>query len=180
MHEMNALRKSHFELFGLPERYGIDAADLDAAYRRVQGAVHPDRFAGGSDAERRVAMQMATHVNEAYRTLRDPARRAAYLCALHGVELQVESNTAMTPAFLVQQMQWREELEEAREQRSEPALQAIRDELDARRGDLLGRLGRAIDEQGDYHLAAQEVRQLMFLDRFAQDIDAAHEHLLQA
>jgi molecular chaperone HscB len=180
MHEMNALRKTHFELFGLPERFAIDAAGLDAAYRSVQGAVHPDRFAGASDTERRIAMQMATQVNEAYRTLRDPGRRAAYLCGLHGVDVQVESNTVMAPDFLVQQMQWREELEDAREQRSEAALQSIGDELDAHRRALLARLGVLIDEQGDYHLAALEVRQLMFLDRFSQDIDAAHEHLLQA
>jgi molecular chaperone HscB len=177
---MNPLTRNHFALFGLPERYRTDPTALEAAFRSVQSTVHPDRFAGGSDAERRVAMQIATQANEAYRTLRDPARRAAYLCELHGVALQSESNTAMPPAFLMQQMEWREQLDEARGRRDHGALETLREALGGERDALLQRLAAAIDEASDYHAAAQCVRQLMFLDRFAADIDAAEDVLLHS
>ncbi len=96
---------NHFDLFQMPARFAIDAAQLDAAYRELQGRVHPDKFAAASDAEKRVAMQWATRANEAYKTLKNPLHRAAYLCELHGVDLGIESNTTMPPAFLVQQME---------------------------------------------------------------------------
>lgn len=124
---MSVLSRNHFELFGLPVRFETDLAALDAAYRGVQGAVHPDRHAGGTAADRRVAMQLATHANEAYRTLRDPARRGAYLCALAGVDVEFESNTAMPAQFLMQQIEWREALDDARAARSAAGLQALRD-----------------------------------------------------
>ena len=172
---MHALRKTHFELFGLSEGFSIDVEALDAAYRRVQGAVHPDRHSAGSDTERRVAMQLATHANEAYRALRDPVQRAAYLCALHGVDLQVHSNTSMPAAFLGQQMEWRERLDEVREARSAPQLDALRDELTDCRRALLDDIGQAIDAQGDYANAAELVRQLMFVERFESDVDVLDE-----
>lgn len=174
---MNPLSKSHYELFGLPEGYAIDAAALDAAYRSVQGAVHPDRFGGGSETERRIAMQFATQANEAYRTLRDPVQRAAYLCTLHGADPQVHSNTAMPAAFLGQQMQWRERLEEARDARSLDELRLLRAELAGSRASLIARLTEAIDRGGDYGLAAGLVRQLMFVERFAEDVDAVDDLL---
>ena len=174
---MNPLTKSHYELFGLPEGYAIDAVALDAAYRSVQGAVHPDRFSGASDTERRIAMQFATRVNEAYRTLRDPVRRAAYLCALHGADPQVHSNTAMPATFLGQQMEWRERLEEARDARSPAELRLLRGELTGSRASLIERLTEAIDRRRDYELAAGLVRQLMFVERFGEDVDAADDLL---
>ena len=177
---MSSLKKNHFALFGLPEGFAIDPRGLDTAWRNVQGAVHPDRFAGASDTERRVAMQMATQVNEAYRTLKDPARRAAYLCALHGADPLVHSNTAMPADFLMQQMEWRERLQEAADARSTDACDALRGEVDHMRAALIAALGSAIDAQGDYPLAAERVRQLMFVDRFASEIDDAEERLLQA
>lgn len=177
---MSVLSRNHFELFGLPVRFEIDAAALDAAYRGVQGAVHPDRHAGGTAADRRVAMQLATHANEAYRTLRDPARRGAYLCALAGVDVEFESNTAMPAQFLMQQIEWREALDDARAARSAAGLQALREGLDDARDALLARLARAIDADGDYVEAAGDLRQMMFLDRFSAEIDDAEERLLEA
>ena len=106
--------QNHFDLFHLPARFTLDMGALDAAYRDVQGQVHPDRFVNATDAEKRVAMQWATRANEAYQTLKNPQKRARYLCELNGVDLQTESNTAMPMAFLMQQMEWREELGEAR------------------------------------------------------------------
>jgi molecular chaperone HscB len=168
--------QNHFDLFQLPPRFDIDPAALDAAYRDVQGRVHPDRFVNASDAEKRVAMQWATRANEAYQTLRSPEQRARYLCELNGVDLQTESNTAMPMDFLMQQMELREALLEARAAKDAAAL----DELDAQvRGERKARLaqvGKLLDA-GDYEAAAQGVRALMFLDRFGDELQHAFEAL---
>ncbi len=175
---MSSLTRNHFDLFGLPAAFGLDRAALDAAYRSVQGAVHPDRHVAGSDTDRRIAMQLAAQANEAYRTLRDPALRAGYLCALRGVDVAVESNTAMPPDFLVQQMEWREQLDYAVAARDLSALGALRAALDDARRALLDALAVALDDRGDTQEAAGLVRRLMFLDRLAANIDAAEERLL--
>ena len=170
----------HFELFGLPQRYAIDLDALERAYKDVQARVHPDRFAAGTAAERRVAMQWATRANEAYTTLRSPQKRAAYLVERAGVPIDAETNTAMPPAFLLQQMEWRETLDEAR---GDPAaLERVRATMNEERDELVAAIARAIDESGDYAQAAALVRQLMFIDRFASEIGHADEavHLRSA
>jgi len=168
--------QNHFELFQLPAKFDIDMNALDSAYREVQGRVHPDRFVNATDAEKRVAMQWATRANEAYQTLRNPQKRAQYLCELNGVDLQTESNTAMPTDFLMEQMELREALDDARDAKDPAAL----DELDARvRADRKARLsgvGKLLDA-GDYRQAAQGVRALMFLDRFNDDVQRAFEAL---
>src|SRR3954464_6597729 len=117
--------QNHFELFNLPRRFAVDAGALDSAYRDVQGRVHPDKFVNATDAEKRVAMQWATRANEAYQTLKHPQKRAQYLCELNGVSLQVESNTSMPMAFLMQQMEWREALGDARAAKDVGALETL-------------------------------------------------------
>ncbi len=174
---MNALSQSYFEWFGLPERFQIDPVVLAGAYRAVQTRVHPDRYVQALDSERRMAMQMATQANEAYRTLQDPARRARYLCERQGVDLQIETNTAMPPAFLMQQMEWREALDDARAARDAGAIDGLRTQLDGLRRELLTQIGQAIDEQADFQSAAARVRQLMFIDRFATELDDVQDRL---
>lgn len=166
--------QNHFELFGLPARFDVDLTALDVAYREVQGRVHPDRFVNATDAEKRVAMQWATRANEAYQTLKNPQKRAQYLIELNGVDLQTESNTAMPMAFLMQQMEWREALGDARASKDASAL----DELDAQvRGErkaMLAQVGSQIDA-GEYGKAAEGVRALMFLDKFGDEVQYAFE-----
>lgn len=163
----------HFELFGLPPRFAIDLDALERAFKGVQARVHPDRFAAGTAAERRVAMQWSTRANEAYTTLRSPQKRAAYLVERAGVPIDAETNTAMPPAFLMQQMEWREALDEAL---GDPALLAsLRRTMDEERAEVLGALEHALDEAHDYPRAAALVRQLMFIDRFAADMNHADE-----
>ncbi len=168
--------QNHFELFNLPQRFSIDQGALDRAYHEVQNRVHPDKFAAASDAERRVAMQWATRANEAYQILKSPFRRAAYLCELNGVDLQAESNTAMPPAFLMQQMEWREELDEAKGSRNLDALENLDAELRDVRKQQIGQIGAQLDA-GEYENAAKGVRQLMFLERFADEVHAVFEKL---
>jgi molecular chaperone HscB len=166
---------SHFELFGLPVAFAIDLAALDQLYRSLQAEVHPDRFASGSDAERLQSLQMATCVNEAYQTLKSPVSRARYLLQLRGVDTQEESNTAMPMDFLMQQMAWREALEEA--QGSITALESLDRELRAAAKNLLTTLATALDAQPDNMLATETVRKLRFIDKVQSEIDQAMEAL---
>ena len=166
--------QNHFELFHLPQQFTLDAGALDAAYREVQSRVHPDKFVSATDAEKRVAMQWATRANEAYQTLKNPQKRAQYLCELNGVDLQTESNTAMPMAFLMQQMEWREELGDARAAKDSDALDALDAQLHKARKDQLAQIEQQINS-GDFHAAAQGVRALMFLEKFGEEVRFAFE-----
>ena len=157
-----------FTLFGLPERHALDRTDLDTRWRQLQAEVHPDRFAGEGGAAQRIAMQWAVRVNEAYQRLKDPLRRAAYLCERRGAPIQAENNTAMPTAFLMQQMHWREALEEAA---GAVAVEGLEAEVVAAERAMLDEVARLLDEQGDAAAAAAEVRALMFVNRFRQDIE---------
>src|SRR6195952_3661034 len=107
------LASTDFELFDTEPRFAQDRAVLDARWRTLQSEVHPDRFAAQGTAAQRIAMQWAVRVNEAYQRLKDPIERAAYLCELNGAPIEAENNTAMPAAFLMQQMEWREALDDA-------------------------------------------------------------------
>lgn len=157
-----------FELFALPRRFALDRAELDTRRRALQAEVHPDRFASADAASRRAAMQWAVRVNEAYERLADPVRRGAYLCELAGVPIGAEDNTAMPAAFLRQQMAWRESLEDAD---SRADVDAVEHELGGERQLAHARLAAALDERRDPVEAARTVRALMFIERFAADVD---------
>ena len=171
------LSQNHFELLGLPLSYGIDLARLEQGYRDLQSRVHPDRHAAGSEAERRVAMQWATRANEAYRTLRDPVGRARYLLSLKGYETDEESNTAMPPDFLMQQMEWRESVAAASAARDAPALQRLHGEIAGDREAMIALLARAIDQDANYDAGCSLVRKLRFLDKLDEEIDEGLERL---
>jgi molecular chaperone HscB len=157
-----------FTLFGLPERHALDRAELDARWRQLQAEVHPDRFAGEGAAAQRIAMQWAVRVNEAYQRLKDPIKRAAYLCERRGAAIQAENNTAMPAAFLMQQMAWREALEEAADAATVAGLEA---EVAAAEREMLADVARLLDVAGDAPAASAQVRALMFVNRFRQDIE---------
>lgn len=165
----------HFQLFHLPRRFALDPSALDRAYRSVQAQVHPDRFAAGTAAETRVAMQWATQANEAYRTLKSPLKRAAYLCEQAGCAIEAESNTAMPTAFLMQQLEWREALDEARAVGGDAALGLLDDGMALERARLLEEIGRALDADANHSLAASLVRQLMFIEKFGTEVSSAIE-----
>jgi molecular chaperone HscB len=170
------LQSSDFELFGLPERFAQDRAAIDARWKELQREAHPDRFAAQGPAAQRVAMQWSARINEAYARLKDPLKRAAYLCELRGAPINAENNTAMPAAFLVEQMEWREALDDAR---SEADVDALDGQLNRARKETLERIGQVLDEQNDAPAAAQQVRALMFIERFGQDVQARLEQLGQ-
>ncbi|OZI58884.1 Fe-S protein assembly co-chaperone HscB [Bordetella genomosp. 1] len=161
----------HFSLFGLPQRFALDEAGLEQAWRTVAARVHPDRYATASAAERRVAMQWAARANEAYRQLRDPLLRARYLVEQAGIDLQTESNTAMAPAFLMQQMTWREMLDDARQ--DPEAAATLEGELGAARAEMRATLTELLDVRQDYTAAGARVREWMFIEKIAQELAAA-------
>jgi molecular chaperone HscB len=161
------LDSDDFDIFDLPRRFALDRGDLDARRRRLQAEVHPDRFAAADPASRRLAMQRAVRVNEAYEHLKDPLRRATALCELNGAPIRAEDNTAMPVDFLVQQMAWREALEEA----SGPGqVEAVAEQLEAYRAAAYQRLAATLDKSRDFGAAAEQVRALMFVERFAEDV----------
>jgi len=162
------LDSDDFELFGIERRFALDRAALDVRWRALQAEVHPDRFASEGAAAQRVGMQWAVRVNEAYQRLKDPIKRAAYLCELHGARIEAENNTAMPSDFLMQQIEWREELDEASDA---DALDKLRAEVEAGRARALSSLDWLIDGKSDYPAAARQVRALMFIERFAEDIE---------
>jgi molecular chaperone HscB len=168
--------QNHFEMFGLPQRFAVDLAQLDAAYREVQAQVHPDRHAAAGDAGRRVAMQWSTQANEAYQTLKNPLKRATYLLQLRGQDIGAENNTAMEPAFLMQQMEWREAVEDATGAKNVDALDKLLRDLREDKKLRYGKLGALLDAGADAP-AVEAVRQLMFLEKVEDDIGASLERL---
>ena len=168
--------QNHFALFHLPVKFAIDSRALDQAYHDVQNQVHPDKFTTASNVEKRVAMQWATRANEAYQTLKNPLSRARYLCELNGVDLQIDSNTAMPHAFLIQQMTWREALDDARSARDDAALNGIDDALRQQRLAELVSIEAQLDAS-DYAGAALGIRKLMFVEKFGDEVAAAFDLL---
>ena len=166
------LSDDDFTLFGLPQRFALDRPALDAQWLALQARVHPDRFASEGAAAQRLAMQWAVRVNQAYQRLKDPLQRGAYLCELRGAAIQAENNTAMPGAFLMQQMAWREALDDAGGDVA--AVQALDDEVAADEQKRLAALGQTLDAEGDAApqaaAAAQQERALMFVARFRADI----------
>jgi len=170
------LDSDDFELFGIERRFELDGDALDVRRRMLQAEVHPDRFAAEGAAAQRIAMQWAVRVNEAYRRLKDPIKRAAYLCELNGATIAAESNTAMPADFLMQQLEWREALDDAR---TVVEVEAIAEDVREHHDAALARLRQTLDDAHDYAAAAQQVRALMFIERFADDLDRRLEALGQ-
>jgi molecular chaperone HscB len=163
------LNQNHFELFGLPARFAVDAAALEARYHELQREVHPDRFAAAPDAERRVSMQLATRVNEAYQTLKSPLERAVYILQLRGVDPKFETNTAMPSEFLMEQISWRERIEADAEKPE--ALLRLQSGLRGESRKVYETLHGQLDEGRDDQAASQTARMLMFYEKLDEEID---------
>ena len=177
---MISLQASDFELFGLPAAFSLDRAQLDLQWKSLQREAHPDRFASEGTAAQRIAMQWSVRINEAYNRLKDPLKRAAYLCELNGAAVNAENNTSMPPAFLMQQMEWREALDDCKavkvvESKIE-GLEKLLDEVDASPAASLKQIASLIDNDQNFAAAVGQVRALMFIEKFAQEV----QHQLDA
>ncbi|MDP2827278.1 MAG: Fe-S protein assembly co-chaperone HscB [Sulfuricellaceae bacterium] len=169
--------KNHFELFGLPVAFNIDSARMEQAYRDIQTQVHPDKFAHLSEQQRRLSMQWATHANEAVQTLKKPLARARYLLGLHGVDTEEESNTSMPSDFLMAQMEWREEIMDAKSSGDLEAMEQLHDRLRKETRQQHLELGNLLDGSADYAAAAGLVRKLKFMEKLGEEIERALESL---
>ena len=170
------LQSTDFELFGVPVQFAQDRAQLDARWKELQREAHPDKFAAQGAAAQRVAMQWSVRINEAYQRLKNPMKRASYLCELNGAQINAENNTAMPSDFLMQQMEWREALEDAK---SIDDLDKIALESTVSGRKQLLKIEQTLDQEKDFSAAAQQVRSLMFIERFASEVDARIDQLGQ-
>ncbi len=166
------LQADDFELFGLTRQFVQDRAVLDARWKALQREAHPDKFALEGAAAQRVAMQWSVRINEAYQRLKDPLKRAAYLCELHQAPVNAHSNTAMPVDFLMQQMEWREALDDAT---TVQALETLSGQVQAFRKQLLQQCEDLLDQQHAYVDAVAPVRALMFVEKFTQDVNQRFE-----
>ena len=167
--------QNHLDLFGLPARFAMDVAALEERYRTLQSAIHPDRHATAPETQRRLAEQWAGQVNEAYRVLKSPLERGRYLLSLQGVDALAPTQTAMPAEFLMQQMEWREELAEARGDYA--ALSLLEQALQREHRGLLSALSSQLDELGHYEVAAETLRKLKFIERLEEEVSEAFEAL---
>ncbi len=164
--------RNHFELFGVPERFAVDAEALERRYRALQSEVHPDRYATAGETERRLALQSSARVNEAYRALKDPLARAEYLLSLHGVAAFGANGAALPPEFLERQLERRESAAEALAARDAAALERLAAELAAERTTLEREIGERLDRDADWDAARLALAELKVLDKLAGDVDA--------
>jgi molecular chaperone HscB len=170
------LTQNYFELFGLAPRFSIDLQSLEVSFRRLQSELHPDRHASHSEAERRMALQLSTTVNDGYRALRHPASRAQCLIGLAG-KTESDVSATVSTVFLMAQMEWREAIEEARAASDVAALEALSRRLRHRIGLQEKDLAVALDEHSDFGAAAQRVNELRFYEKLRVEIDDALDRL---
>ncbi len=169
--------QNYFALFGLPPAYQIDSARLEQSFRDIQAQVHPDKFAHAAAAEKRLSMQWATQVNQAYQTLKDPIGRARYLLQLQNIDTQEETNTAMPAGFLMEQMEWREAIAEAQTTGDIVELDRLHAKARKSIAQLQDELGQQLDQHQDYANAAESVRKLRFFEKLREEIKDALEAL---
>ena len=170
------LQSDDFKLFGLGQRFTQDRSAIDSRWKALQKEAHPDKFAFQGASAQRIAMQWSVRINEAYQRLKDPLNRAKYLCELNGFPANAENNTAMPASFLMQQIEWREALDEST---TAEEIHQIVSKTTEYEGEQLLKIKHAIDDQQDYKQAVEHVRALMFVKSFATEADARLDLLQQ-
>jgi molecular chaperone HscB len=174
---METATSNYFELFGLPPRFSIDLATLENAFRRLQGELHPDRHVSNTEMQRRIALQLSTTVNDAYRTLRHSTSRAQCLIDMSAQTEAKNSSATVPPAFLMAQMEWREAIESACAGQDVLELEALSRRLRIEMSTKEKDLADALDKRGDIQSAAMRVNELHFYERLRAEIDDALDHL---
>jgi len=174
------IKQNYFEFLGLPEVYPLDQQALSERTRELQKKLHPDKFSHLSDRERRLSVQYTAYLNEAVSTLKSPLSRAQYLLHLKGVDTFSESSVQLDPMFLMQQMEWREELESVRDEADpDEALEALQAIVDDQLAELRQRFQTAYESGGetDLEAAAMSVRKMQFIDKLGREIEALEDQL---
>ena len=171
------MTQNYFELFELESKFNIELAKLESNFRKIQSESHPDRFVAAAPTEKLESMQLATLANEAYQTLKQPANRAKYLLELQGIKAIAETNTHMPADFLMQQLEWREAIEDARNANDISALDSLLDDMQQEAKVLNNELALLIDERHDYQAATEATRKMIFIDKVCVDINKVIEKL---
>ena len=166
----------HFALFDLQPGFRLDPADLAARYRELARHVHPDRFADASEREQRLALEQSASLNEAYRTLKSAPQRARYLLALSGPELPLEV-TVQDPGFLLQQMQWREELEDLQDEADLAGVAVFKRRLKVAQDELNESFAACWDDAAQREQAERLMRRMQFLDKLSYEVRQLEERL---
>jgi molecular chaperone HscB len=167
---------NYFEFLSLPQQFEVDLKALENNYRKIQSDSHPDRFVTASASEKLTSMQTATIANEAYLTLKSPSLRGAYLLGLSGIVAIDEKNNQMPADFLMQQMEWREGVEDAEHARDITALEQLLDEIAVEDKQLQRTLSTQF-LQNQLTDATDSTRKLIFMDKVRADIIKAIEKL---
>jgi molecular chaperone HscB len=164
---------SHFAVLGVAGRYAVDVADLEGRYKDLSRKVHPDRFATGDPRARRASLQRTVQLNEAWRTLRDPVRRAEYLLKLAGVAVAAEE---VPPALLMETLELREELGEARAAGDDAKVARMGETMQARVDAAMTAIAAGLGAGTPQGLqaAAHELTALRYYRRFLDEV-AEHE-----
>ncbi|MBL3591322.1 MAG: co-chaperone HscB [gamma proteobacterium endosymbiont of Lamellibrachia anaximandri] len=167
--------KNYFELFGLPVGFIVDADSLSDRYRDLQRVIHPDRYANASEQERLLSLQGASRINEAFETLKDPIARATYLLTMHGIEMDAQKETTSDMAFLMQQMELREELEGVRNQ-DDPyeAVLDLRGRINKQIKTLVGQMAVQFESATTDQLedAREILRKMRFLQKLRTEVES--------
>ena len=167
---------NYFSLFNLAQQFDIDLKMLENNYRKLQSESHPDRFVTASSAEKLTSMQTATLANEAYLTLKSPGLRGAYLLGLSGIVAIDEKNNQMPADFLMQQIEWREAVEDAENARDIVALENLLDTIGAEAKTLQSTLSSQFKNNALAE-ATDSTRKLIFMDKVRADILKSIEKL---
>jgi molecular chaperone HscB len=170
-------KANYFALFDLPQQFDISLESLETQFRKAQAVVHPDKFAGAPANEQRQALSQSIQLNDAVQTLRADTKRAMHLCALNGVVVDLDNNTAMRPAFLLEQMQWREDLDDAKQQKQVAAFDALCTAVNQAALVLIEQLKITLDVKRDFAAAPALIRELLFVRKLANEIYDALEAL---
>nr|Q0HVP1.1 RecName: Full=Co-chaperone protein HscB homolog [Shewanella sp. MR-7] len=172
---------NYFELFKFSPAFDIDTAVLAERYRELQRAVHPDKFANDTEQQRLLSVQRTAQVNDGYQTLKDPIRRAEHMLSLRGIDLSHETTTVKDTAFLMQQMEWREALEDIRDSADpQECIDELYDSFAAYRTKLTKLLTAQLssDSEEDALLAAVQVRKLKFMAKLHDELTRIEDALL--
>lgn len=167
----------YFTLFGLPAAYPLDTQALATRFQDLQRQFHPDKFASGTAAEQLAAVQQSATINQAWQTLRHPLSRAEYLLSLHGFDLASEQHTVRDTAFLMEQLELREELDEIDQAQDAGRLSAFQQRVAQMYKSRLQLMTEQLAESS-WETAADTVRKLRFLDKLQSSAEQLEEKLL--
>ncbi len=171
-----------FSLLGLPPSFALDSKSLEERHRELSRALHPDRFAGAPAAERRLSLNRAIEVNEAFRLLRDPIRRAEALFRRNQIPVGEREEPKASPMLLMEMMESREALAEAAHEKDLKKIHELGEAMQQRQNEVLSTLGKGFEQAGDNKNALQSLvpllGELRYIRRFLDEVSAYEEELV--